>query len=532
MVAAEPEGPLVLVVVDGLGLRSCREGNAVAEARIPTLCRLRRDGLFTRLQASGEAVGQAAGQMGNSNVGHLHLGAGRIVPQAAVSIDRAIDDGSFFQKGAFLRLFGRMRSCEATLHLMGLLSDGGVHSHIDHLLSLVDMAADCGVHRLAVHAFLDGRDVPPRSAGQYIDMLQRLLEEYPGFRIATVCGRYWAMDRDNRWQRTDRALAAMLRAEADRAADAESALQRAYERGEDDEFVRPTVTGEYPGCLPDDGFLFVNFRADRARQLSRALLHPGDVPADSSPLEKPADLVTMTRYDKEFDNPVAFEWPDLSDTLGEVISRHSCWQLRVAETEKYAHVTYFLNGGRESPFFREERIMVPSPAVATYDQRPQMSAQKVTEKTIRRLADGDFRFAVVNYANLDMVGHTGDFAAAVAAVEAVDSCLGQLAEAVLGVRGVLLVVGDHGNAEQMTDSEGQPHTAHTSNPVPCILLGGPYRRSGRFTLRKGGGLADVAVTVLNILRLPVPQVMSGDSLLQPEGSLHKQASAEGRGADL
>ena len=519
-------GPLILVVIDGLGLRDSCCGNAVSRAETPTLSRLSREGLATRLSASGEAVGLAPGHMGNSNVGHTHLGAGRIVPQDPVRINRALDDGSFFDNEVFINLFERVRKRDGCLHLMGLVSDGGVHSHIDHLTALLKMADKNGVGKLNVHAFLDGRDVPPQSAMRYLQILHDHLRAYSGFNLATVMGRYWAMDRDNRWDRTDRALAAVLRAVGLQASDGFEAVQQAYCRGGNDEFVQPTVIDGYRGYSSNDGFLFFNFRSDRARQICSALLEPMGSRVNAAPLEPPSDLVTMTRYDAEFSNPVAFETPDLSDTLGQVISEQGLPQLRVAETEKYAHVTYFFNGGREEPFPGEERILVPSPSVDTYDQKPQMSADGVTEKVIDGLKRGNFKFSVVNYANPDMVGHSGDYSAAVSAVQKVDECLERVINTVLQMDGIVLVVGDHGNAEQMLDSEGCPHTAHTTNPVPCWVIGGQFRAGGAQFLREGGGLSDIAVTVLQILQLPVPDIMEGTSLLRKKVNSIKESAGK------
>ncbi len=500
---------VTLLVLDGLGLSSDSEGNAVRAAATPTLCELWENYPRSTLRASGRAVGLVPGQMGNSNVGHLHLGAGRIIFGEAVRIDRAIREKKLGCNAVLRDLMDRTCDRGSTLHLMGLLSDGLVHSSLQHLLALLSMARERGVRRVALHAFLDGRDVPPRSAEEYLRTVEDDLSVTDDYRVATMGGRYWAMDRDERWDRVDPALAAILRGEGRVAEDVFAGLEAARARGEDDEFVTPTVVGDYAGWTSGDTFLFCNFRADRARQLTRALLEPGDVDCDCRPLDGPADLVTMTQYDVRFDCPVAFGPPEVGETLGEVISSAGLSQLRLAETEKYAHVTYFLNGGREDPFAGEERVMIPSPAVATYDQCPAMSAEKVTHRLEAAITSEHYDFIAANLANLDMVGHTGVFSAAVQAAEAVDACLYRVVQASLQMERPLLVVSDHGNAEKMTNGT-EPHTAHTANDVPAILVG----QDNLFALREEGGLTDVAPTVLDLMGLPVPEEMTGHSLLR------------------
>jgi len=500
--------PVTLLILDGLGLSNACEGNAVAAASTPTLCDLWASYPRSVLRASGRAVGLVPGQMGNSNVGHLHLGAGRVVFQEAVRIDRAIRESRFSRNEVLRGSMERATARDGAVHLMGLVSDGLVHSSLEHLMALVDLSRECGVSRVNVHAFLDGRDVPPRSAEQYLREVEDELASTEGYQVATVTGRYWAMDRDGRWERIDRALAAILRGEGHTADTALSALRCARRREEDDEFVQPTVVDGYSGCEPEDVFLFFNFRADRARQLARALLLPGTKGCDCRPLDAPADLVTMTLYDARLDCPVAFGPPEVTETLGEVISGAGRSQLRLAETEKYAHVTYFLNGGREEPFCREKRVMIPSPAVSTYDRCPAMSAEQVTDRLVQAQAGGGFDFIAANLANLDMVGHTGVFAAAVEAAEVVDSCLRRAVDATLSSGGALLVVSDHGNAEKMMD-ESEPHTAHTANDVPAVLV----QPDGSCDLRDYGTLTDVAPTVLDLMGLPVPGVMTGSSRL-------------------
>ncbi len=494
--------PFALIVLDGWGLAPPGPGNAVSLAKTPTMDRLRDSYPHTTLVAHGEEVGLRAGLMGNSNVGHLNLGAGRVVYQDMVRIDRAIDSGEFFRNPAFLELIEATRG---KVHLLGLLSDGGVHSDIRHTEALIRLCEERGRH-VVVHAFLDGRDVPPRSAERYIRRLEDFMADIGAGRIATVSGRYYAMDRDKRWDRTERAFRAIVSAEGLGVKRALEAVEGAYERGESDEFVTPSVVEGYEGVEDGDGFIFFNFRADRARQLTRALIEE-----DFAEFERPRKtaglpLVTMTRYDEDFRVPVAFGPVEPRNTLGEVIAQAGLRQLRIAETEKYAHVTFFFNGGREEVFPGEQRILVPSPKVATYDQQPEMSAHEVTERVLEVF--DEFDFILLNYANPDMVGHTGDLEAAIQAIETVDRCLGRVVDAVERRGAMALVVADHGNAEKMIDEEtGGPHTAHTTNPVPCVLLGTDV------TALRGGNLASVAPTVLRLLDLPVPREMTGEPLL-------------------
>lgn len=508
-------GTVVLLVLDGLGLSSGDESDAVRAACTPTLCRLWREFPRSILTASGPAVGLSPGQMGNSNVGHLHIGAGRVVPQDTVRIDQAACGGELDSNQALAGVMERVRMRGATLHLMGLVSDGRVHSDIEHLSALLTVSRAKGLNSVCVHAFLDGRDVPPCSADRYLRRLEEEIQGEDGYRVATISGRYYSMDRDNRWERTDRALAAILRAEGRRAPSSLEALAGAYERCENDEFAFPTVIGDYTGYGPGDGFIFFNFRSDRARQLTGALLGCERERCRVDPLEPPADLVTMTEYDSRFECPVAFEPIEVMQTLGEVVSLSGGRQLRLAETEKYAHVTYFLNGGREEPFTGEERKMIPSPPVSTYDLRPEMSAYEVTAELEKAVGGGEYDFVVANLANPDMVGHTGDFDAAVRAVEVVDSCVSGILECILDTEATLLAVSDHGNAEKMRSEDGQPHTAHTANDVPCFLA----ERSPARTLAARGSLIDVAPTILEILGMKVPDVMTGRSLIRQGGSM-------------
>lgn len=489
-----PPFPLVaLVVLDGWGLAPPGPGNAIALAATPVFDRLWERCPHTTLAASGEAVGLPPGQMGNSEVGHLTIGSGRVLYQDLMRVNAAIRDGSFFASAALRSAFARARERGGGVHLLGLVSKGGVHSHLDHLLALLQLAEREGMgDRTWIHAFTDGRDVSPHAA-------RADLAELPADRIATVCGRYYAMDRDGRWERTDRAFAAICRGEGREAADPVEAVLESYGRGITDEFVEPTVIRGRPRLDPDrDAAIFFNFRPDRARQLSQRLLEAG------------VDLTTMTRYRDDFPCPVVLEEQEVRDTLAEVLSRAGARQLHVAETEKYAHVTYFFNGGEEREWEGETRILVPSPRdVPSYDLKPEMAAEEVAVRFCAEIGDG-YRFAVVNFANPDMVGHTGSIPAVVAAVETVDRCLGQVVECVRDAGGISLVTADHGNAEVLLEADGvSPHTAHTANPVPLIAT------DEGLALRDGGELADLAPTVLSLLGLPVPAAMTGRPLATP-----------------
>ena len=530
--------PVVLVVLDGWGLAPDVNGNAVRRARTPNMDRWFSTYPHTSLACAGEAVGLTAGQMGNSNVGHLNLGAGRVVYQDLARISRAVTSGGLFRNPVLLEAMSAAAS--RTLHFLGLLSPGGVHSHQEHLFALLDMAARNGVRDVAVHVFLDGRDVPPRSALPDIAALEAVISRTGVGRIATVSGRYYAMDRDRRWERTEKAYRAMVAGEGRRAGSAREAVEVAYARGETDEFVEPTViVGEEggPAALIRNGdvVVFFNFRPDRARQLTRAFILPS---FDGFP--RPGGylglrLVTMTKYDTTFPAPAVFAPADIRDTLGEVVSKAGLRQLRIAETEKYAHVTYFFSGGQEAPFPGEDRVLIPSPKVATYDRKPEMSAPEVAAEAVKRIESNEYDLIVLNFANADMVGHTGDFDAAVRAIEATDRVAGRVVAAVLARDGVALVLSDHGNAEQMIDRDtGQARTAHTTFPVPFVVIGRRYEGAGGGDPGAGGGddrpgagsaapvpawppgiLADVAPTVLDIMQLPVPPEMTGRSLLRP-----------------
>ena len=499
----------MLVVLDGWGISGHEAGNAIMAARTPVMEQLAATYPHSVLEAHGESVGLLPEQMGNSNVGHLNLGAGRIVYQDLVRVNRAIQDGSFFENPAIRQVMQR----PGALHLLGLVSDGGVHSHIHHLEALLEMARREGLDSVYVHAFLDGRDVGPSTALGYLESLEESMKRIGVGRVASVSGRYYAMDRDRRWERIQGAYQAMVLGVGITAPTPLEAVRLAYSRGETDEFVKPTVIvegGQPVGrMLAGDNAFFFNFRADRARQITRALTDEGfsEFPRPAMP----ARFYSMTQYDAGFTFPVAFPPSMLEDTLGEVISRSGLKQLRIAETEKYAHVTFFFNGGREEPLPGEARILVPSPKVATYDLVPEMSAHEVTRRLLEVVSDYDF--ILCNYANPDMVGHTGIMKAAICAVEVVDECLGRVVDAVLAIGGAAIVVADHGNAEQMLAENGiDPHTAHTPNRVPCIVV--DPRRMGVFL--RDGILADVAPTILDMLRLPKPGGMTGSSMLDGE----------------
>lgn len=499
--------PIAIIIMDGFGISPIEKGNAVARARKPNLERFWKNYPTTTLGASGLAVGLPRGQMGNSEVGHLNLGGGRIVYQDYTRISLAVENGSFGRNPVLLEAMAKAK--DGKLHLIGLLSDGGVHSHNTHLYALLEMAKKQNLKKVYVHAILDGRDVPPRSALTYFRELEEKLAQIGVGEVATVSGRYYTMDRDKRWERVEKAYRCLTDGVGGRAETAKIAVENGYERGENDEFLQPTVV-DGNGLVQDgDSIIFFNFRPDRAREITRAFVDKGfnDFPA------KPMSVhyTCMTQYDASLDVPVAFPAQNLSDTLGQVISGSGLLQLRIAETEKYAHVTYFFNGGKESPNPGEDRALIPSPKVATYDLQPEMSAYQVLDELMARIISGKYDLIVLNFANPDMVGHTGIFDAAVKAVEVVDQCVGKLADEILKKGGAVLLTADHGNAEKMIDlTTGQPHTAHTTNPVPFTLIiddGTNYR------LREDGILADVAPTVLQLMHIPQPEAMTGKTLI-------------------
>ncbi len=513
------KGPLVLVILDGWGICGDSAGNAIARAGTPNFNYYLENYPHTVLSCSGEDVGLPGGQMGNSEVGHLNMGAGRVVYQELTRISKSIRDGDFFQNSILLQAVGHALKNGGGLHLTGLLSDGGVHSHIGHLFALLELARRRRLEKVFVHCFLDGRDVAPDSALEYIYQLEEKIKELNIGRIATVSGRYYAMDRDRRWERTMMAYRAMVAGEGLKAPSAGTAVKDSYGRGETDEFVRPTVIVDRCGMPVAtvknvDSVVFFNFRPDRARQLTRAFVDRDFAGFDRGEALSGLYFVCMTQYDKTIESPAAFAPQRLKNTLGEVLSAAGIKQLRLAETEKYAHVTFFFNGGVEPPVPGEERVLIPSPRVATYDLKPEMSALEVTEEFIGQLHFDRYGVIIINYANPDMVGHTGDMEAAVRAVETVDRCLGRVVRATLEKGGVAVITADHGNAENMMDREGHPVTAHTTSPVPFILAGEGFRGAGL----RPGRLEDVAPTLLDMLGLEKPQEMTGSSLIVKKGT--------------
>ena len=508
--SAQRPKPVVLLILDGWGHREDPTDNAVAQATLPNWRRLLKTCPNTLIHTEGRHVGLPDGQMGNSEVGHMNLGAGRIVYQDLTRIDAAIEDGSLFRNAELDAACDAVKADGGTLHLMGLLSPGGVHSHERHLFALLELAQQRGVAKVAVHAFLDGRDTPPRSAEGSLEKLQAKCLEVGNARLASVSGRYFAMDRDKRWDRLRKAWDAMVEARGEfTAASGVEALAAAYARGENDEFVLPTVIDGATPMADGDAVIFFNFRADRARQLTGAFVSPE---FDGFQVRRPklARFVCMTEYDARLPAPVAFGADDLHNTLGELLAAHHLTQLRIAETEKYAHVTFFFSGGREDEYAGEQRILVPSPKVATYDLQPEMSAPEVTDRLVAAIGAGTFDVIICNLANPDMVGHSGILEAAIQAAEAVDVAIGKIETAVRAAHGALIITADHGNLEMMADPRtGQPHTAHTVGPVPLVYLG----ERGGVHLREGGALRDVAPTLLDLLGLPKPAEMTGASLI-------------------
>lgn len=509
--------PVVLVILDGWGYREETVGNAIAAAKTPVVDSLWEAYPRTLMQASGKAVGLPRGQMGNSEVGHLNIGAGRVVPQELVRISDAVEDGSLLRNPALVGVCEAARNNGGKLHLVGLCSDGGVHSHISHLLGLLDLAKAQEVPDVCIHALTDGRDTQPTKGKESIQKIQNYIERVGVGQIVTIGGRYFGMDRDRRWDRTQRTYEVMTQDGPGDGRSATEILEDAYAEGITDEFIPPTRVA--PGAVESgDSFIFFNFRPDRARQLTQAF-----VDFDFKGFERqqilPLYCVTFTQYEPKFPVSLAFEPQTLKKILGEVIAEHGLKQLRTAETEKYAHVTYFFNGGLEDPFEGEDRVMVPSPMVATYDREPEMSAAEVTTKAIAALEKQIYSLIVINYANPDMVGHTGQMDAVIKAVETVDNCVGKLLESINKVGGSAIIIADHGNAEYMQDDQGNPWTAHTINPVPFILVEGEgLKIPGHGTaiaLREDGCLADVAPTILDILKLPQPSEMTGRSMIEP-----------------
>jgi len=505
--------PVALIILDGFGLREETEGNAVAQAKKPNFDRYWSTYPHTTLTASGEAVGLPDGQMGNSEVGHLNIGAGRIVYQDLTRITKSIREGEFFTNETLLGAVRHARDNGKKLHLCGLMSDGGVHSHMDHAIALLELAKREGLQDVYVHAFLDGRDVAPDSAVRYLQRLQDHINELGVGRLATVQGRYFAMDRDKRWDRTEKAYRAMVYGDGPKYRDPILAVRESYEKSVMDEFVVPTVIvdeNENPIGLVESGdaIIFFNFRPDRAIQLSQAFTNADFRGFDRGP-DHPRDLyfVTMTLFSETVNGYVAYKPKDLDNTFGEVLVQHGLTQLRIAETEKYPHVTFFFSGGRDIALEGETRVLINSPKVPTYDLKPEMSAYEVAEAAVREIESDKHDVIILNFANPDMVGHSGKLEPTIRAVEATDECLGKVVDAVLAKGGVAMIIADHGNADMVIDENGNPHTAHTTNPVPCIVT-----KPG-VTLREGGILADVAPTLLTLLGLPQPPEMTGKSLI-------------------
>lgn len=517
------EAPVVLVILDGWGHRESAADNAVHVARTPNMDALWHTHPHALIQASGSAVGLPDGQMGNSEVGHLTISAGRVVRQELVRIGHAIRDGSFQRNPQLNALAQRLEDRGATLHLVGLLSDGGVHSHMDHLAGLLRWAASRMFSRVCVHGLTDGRDTAEHAGLGHVKDVQQLMTSLDCGQLTTLCGRYWAMDRDHRWERTARVYRLLTEDDGNHHPDPAAAIEASYAEGISDEFLEPHRFANVV-LQPGDGLICFNFRPDRVRQMIRALVLEDFNAFPRSTWPSPLDVVTFTQYEHGLPVEVAFPPQPLDYLLGDVVAEHGLRQFRIAETEKYPHVTYFFNGGRERPLPGEDRHLVPSPKVTTYDQAPAMSAWDVTDGVISAIAKGVYSLIVVNYANPDMVGHTGMMDAVVQAIETVDACVGRIVEATHWAGGAMLITADHGNAETMRSPENKPWTAHTTNPVPLMLLEGKKRRiSGAdnlVELRDNGTLADLAPTILEILRIPVPPAMGGRSLIAPSSRIH------------
>lgn len=502
--------PLVLIILDGFGHSDSHEGNAIYAAKMPVMDHLYATQPHGLISGSGMDVGLPDGQMGNSEVGHMNLGAGRVVYQDFTRVTKSIRDGEFFENPTICAAVDKAVSAGKAVHFMGLLSDGGVHSHQDHLVAMAELAAQRGAEKIYLHAFLDGRDTPPRSAKTSLELLDSTFARLGKGRIATIIGRYFAMDRDNRWDRVASAYNLIVDGTSEfQAATSQAGLEAAYERGENDEFVKATRIGEQVKVEDGDAVIFMNFRADRARELTRVFVEDDFKEFERARQPKLAGFVMLTQYAASIPAPSAFAASSLDNVLGEYLAKNGKTQLRIAETEKYAHVTFFFSGGREEPFLGEERILIPSPKVATYDLQPEMSAPEVTDRIVDAIENQRYDVIVVNYANGDMVGHSGIMAAAIKAVECLDLCVGRIVTALEKVGGEALITADHGNVEQMSDaSTGQAHTAHTSEPVPFIYVG---KRD--LKVREGGVLADVAPTMLQLMGLEKPEEMTGHSIL-------------------
>ncbi len=500
--------PIILIIMDGYGIAP-PEGNAIAAANKPHLDKLFSENPITQIGASGMDVGLPDGQMGNSEVGHTNMGAGRVVYQELTRITKSIADGDFFENETLLEAVENCKKNNSALHLMGLVSDGGVHSHNTHLYGLLELAKKNGLEKVYIHALLDGRDVPPSSARDYVAELVEKTKEIGVGKVATVAGRYYAMDRDNNFDRVEKAYAAMVYGEGVQTDDPVKAIEESYANGVTDEFVVPTVADKNGTVKANDSLIFFNFRPDRAREITRTFVDPDFKGFERRNGMFPVKYVCFTQYDATMPNvSIAFKPQSLANTLGEYMSSLGKTQLRIAETEKYAHVTFFFNGGVEKVYEGEDRILVNSPKVATYDLQPEMSAYEVTDKCVAAIESGKYDMIILNFANCDMVGHTGVFEAAVKAVEAVDECVGRVTDAIAKMGGVSLITADHGNADKMFDENGAPFTAHTTNPVPFCVVGYPCE------LREGGRLADIAPTMLKIMDIPQPAEMNGTSIIK------------------
>lgn len=497
------------MILDGWGIAPASSSNAATLARTPNLDAYFANYPHTQLEASGLEVGLPAGQIGNSEVGHLNIGSGRIIYQSLTRISKSIADGDFFTNPVLVKVMDEVKASGKALHLLGLLSDGGVHSHITHIIALLEMAQKHGLTKVYVHAFLDGRDVPPQSALTYVEQLEAAMDKIGVGKIATVSGRYYAMDRDKRWERLAKAYATVAQGDGPKAASATAGIEASYAEGVTDEFVIPfTIEGVDGRIQAGDGVIFANFRPDRAREITRAIIDE-DFPYFERPASaRPVHFACMAQYDATIAAPVAYPPESIDDTLGQVLAQRGLRQLRIAETEKYAHVTFFFNGGVEEPNQNEERILIPSPKVATYDLQPEMSAEEVTQALLAELDKDKFDVVILNFANPDMVGHTGVLEAAIKAMEKVDNCVGRVVERVLALDGSVCICADHGNLEKMAEPDGEPNTAHTTNPVPFLLIS-----KEKHELHQGI-LADIAPTMLELLHIPQPKAMTGKSLIE------------------
>ena len=500
--------PVLLMILDGWGIAPASSSNAATLARTPNLDAYFANYPHTQLEASGLEVGLPAGQIGNSEVGHLNIGSGRIIYQSLTRISKSIADGDFFTNPVLVKVMDEVKASGKALHLLGLLSDGGVHSHITHIIALLEMAQKHGLTKVYVHAFLDGRDVPPQSALTYVEQLEAAMDKIGVGKIATVSGRYYAMDRDKRWERLAKAYATVAQGDGPKAASATAGIEASYAEGVTDEFVIPfTIEGVDGRIQAGDGVIFANFRPDRAREITRAIIDEDFPYFERSASARPVHFACMAQYDATIAAPVAYPPEEINDTLGQILAQRGLRQLRIAETEKYAHVTFFFNGGVEEPNQNEERILIPSPKVATYDLQPEMSAEEVTQALLAELDKDKFDVVILNFANPDMVGHTGVLEAAIKAMEKVDNCVGRVVERVLALDGSVCICADHGNLEKMAEPDGEPNTAHTTNPVPFLLIS-----KEKHELHQGI-LADIAPTMLELLHIPQPKAMTGKSLI-------------------